>query len=252
MLKTTKSTDATSPQAVSATGVRPAPALLPSAREGHKAEIGATRVEATATLVAVAAGAAVAVVVLSLNLHLDLDLDLDLLQLLVVSATGAQMVLVLLPSAREEHKAENGATRVEATATPVAVAAGVPSALHLLRLNLIRLQLLMVSATGAQMVLALLPSAREEHKAENGATRVEATATPVAVAAGVPSAVPPLHLLRLNLIRLRLLPRTPSLAPAPEERAGVELAGTARASRWTAFLVMTMTSRCMGVEALSS
>jgi hypothetical protein len=78
--------DATSPQVVSATGVRPALVLLPSAREERKAENGATRVEATATPVVVAAGArVVAAAVLPRNLHLHLALrqalDLDLLRL---------------------------------------------------------------------------------------------------------------------------------------------------------------------------
>ena len=47
-----------------------------------------------------------------------------------------------------------------------------------------KLRLLAVSATGGQTVLALLLFAREEHKAENGATRVEATASLVAMADG--------------------------------------------------------------------
>jgi cysteine synthase len=92
---------------------------------------------------------------------------------------------VLLPSAREERKAENGATRVEATASPVAVAAGARVALFLPRnLHLYLLRLGGVSATGVRPAPVLLPSAREERKVENGATRVEATASPVAVAAG--------------------------------------------------------------------
>jgi hypothetical protein len=61
----------------------------------------------------------------------------------VVSATGAQTALVHLPFAREERKVESGATRVEATVTPVVVAAGarVPSAVVLPRNLHLRLAL---------------------------------------------------------------------------------------------------------------
>jgi hypothetical protein len=158
---------------------------------------------------------------------------------------------------------ENGATRVEATATPVVVAAGarlaavfLPRNLHLFRL----LRLRVVSATGVRPAPVLLPSAREERKAENGATRVAETATPVVVAAGARLAAGflprnlHLYLNLFRLLRLRLFPRTPSLnlAPATEDRAGVDLAETANSSRWTVFLVMTTTGRWKGVEALSS
>jgi hypothetical protein len=47
-----------------------------------------------------------------------------------------------------------------------------------------KLRLLAVSATGGQTAMALLLCAREKLKAENGAARVEATASPVAVADG--------------------------------------------------------------------
>jgi hypothetical protein len=94
-----------------------------------------------------------------------------------------------------------------------------------------------VSATGVRPAPVLLPSAREERKAENGATRVEATASPVAVAAGARLALfLPLNLhLYLNLfrlLRLRLFPRTPLLllAPVTEEGAGVEKAEMAKSS----------------------
>jgi Flp pilus assembly pilin Flp len=254
---------------VFATGAQTALVLLPSAREERKVENGATRVEATVTPVVVAAGARVpsavvpAAVVLQRNLDLDLDLDL---RLGMVSATGAQTALVLRPSAKEERKAENGATRVEATVTLVVVAAGalvpaamVPAAVVPAAVVLQR-NLALVSATGVQTALVLLPSAREDRKAENGATRVEATVTLVVVAAGARARNKTLdldldldlfHLLRF---RFRLFPRTPLLilAPATEEGAGVDLAETANASRWTAFLVMTTTRRWKGVEALSS
>jgi uncharacterized Zn-binding protein involved in type VI secretion len=154
--------------AVSVTGVLPVLVRLPSAREGHRAETGATLMETNASPVAAAAGAAG---------RLRLRLRLRLLH--AVSVTGVLPVLVRLPSAREGHRAETGATLMETNASPVAAAAGAAGRLRL-RLRLLHA----VSVTGVLPVLVRLPSAREGHRAETGATLMETDASLDAAAAG--------------------------------------------------------------------
>jgi uncharacterized Zn-binding protein involved in type VI secretion len=94
-----------------------------------------------------------------------------------VSVTGVLPVLVRLPSAREGHRAETGATLMETNASPVAAAAGAAGRLRLRLLHA-------VSVTGVLPVLVRLPSAREGHRAETGATLMETDASLDAAAAG--------------------------------------------------------------------